>query len=101
MGIKKIDSIPKIIAEYLKLPEPELCTGHSLRFTSATLLADTGANLLMLKRHGGWKSSNFAEEYIDDSEVNKTEITSKIKKNMNLNKENQTIEMTKANIDIT
>ncbi|XP_057321217.1 uncharacterized protein LOC130671799 [Microplitis mediator] len=101
MGINKIGSIPKIIAEYLKLPEPELYTGHSLRRTSATLLADAGADLLTLKRHGGWKSSNVAEGYIDDSVGNKKEIASKIKKNIILNKENQTIETSEANIEIT
>ncbi|KAJ8969309.1 hypothetical protein NQ317_002768 [Molorchus minor] len=45
------------IARYLKLPNSELYTGHCLRRTSASLLADSVANLCTIKRHGGWKNS--------------------------------------------
>lgn len=40
MGIHKIGSIAKDVAKYLNLPHPEEYTGHCLRRTSATLLAD-------------------------------------------------------------
>jgi hypothetical protein len=49
MGINKIGGTPS----YLKLQEPQLYSGHCFRRTSATLLADSGANLTTLKRHGG------------------------------------------------
>ena len=53
VGINKFGSIPKEIAKYLKLPEPEAYTGHCFRRSSATILVDAGGDLLALKRHGG------------------------------------------------
>jgi hypothetical protein len=52
-------------------------TGHSLRRTSATLLADSGANILTLKRHGSWKSNSVAESYVSASKTSKLEIAKK------------------------
>lgn len=66
----------KKIATYLNLQNPQLYTGHSFRRTSATLLASCGGNILQLKQHGGWKSSNVAEGYIEDSLTNKKKIAS-------------------------
>ena len=57
----------KKVATFLKLPNPSLYTGHAFRRSSATLLADSGADLSLLKRHGGWKSTSVAERYIEDS----------------------------------
>lgn len=84
IGKNKFTGMPKQIATYLKLSNVELYTGHCFRRTSATLLADSGANLTLLKRHGGWKSSKVAEGYIEDSMANKSKITSKITENINL-----------------
>ena len=78
VGINKFGSIPKEIAKYLKLPEPEAYTGHCFRRSSATILVDAGGDLLALKRHGGWKSAAVAEGYIDDSIANKTATAQKI-----------------------
>lgn len=67
--------MPKHIAIFLNLEEPHLYTGHSFRRTSATvLMADAGADIVTLKRHGGWKSSTVAEGYIEDSIKNKVKI---------------------------
>ena len=41
------------IAKFLKLEDADKHTGHSFRRTSAILMADTGVNVLELKRHGG------------------------------------------------
>ncbi|XP_023312630.1 uncharacterized protein LOC111692753, partial [Anoplophora glabripennis] len=49
------------------LPNPSSYTGHCLRRTSATALANAGATMTNLKRHGGWKSSTVAEGYLEDS----------------------------------
>lgn len=76
--------IPRQIAEYLGLPNPTSYTGHSFRRTSATLLANAGADITTLKRHGGWKSSNVAEEYISDSVQNEINISHQITKSVNL-----------------
>ncbi|CAK1541969.1 unnamed protein product [Leptosia nina] len=76
--------MPKEVATFLNLPEAHEYTGHSFRRSSATLLADSGAELLTLKRHGGWRSSSVAEGYIDDSLRNKEEISSLNTRNIHL-----------------
>lgn len=78
VGINKIGNVPKQIAQYLNLPNPNLYTGHCLRRTSATILIDAGGDLFALKRHGGWKSSTTAEGYVDNSLNNKTLTAHKI-----------------------
>lgn len=77
IGINKFGGMPKDIAAFLNLPEPELYTGHSFRRTSATLLVDGGADIT-LKRHGGWKSNAVAEGYIEDSLNNKKKVCQQI-----------------------
>lgn len=67
VGKNMFGKIPSIIAKYLGLSEAHKYTGHCLRRTSATLLADAGATMTMLKRHGGWKSTTVAEGYLEDS----------------------------------
>ncbi|KAJ8914622.1 hypothetical protein NQ315_015359 [Exocentrus adspersus] len=66
------------IATFLGLQDPKNFTGHAFRRTSATLLANTGVDILGLKRHGGWKSSTVAEGYVEDFLHNKTEFAEKI-----------------------
>ncbi|KAJ8912814.1 hypothetical protein NQ315_014397 [Exocentrus adspersus] len=61
---KTFGKIPSIIAKYLGLSDPDKYTGHCMRRTSATLLAEAGASMTMLKRHGGWKSTSVAEGYL-------------------------------------
>lgn len=74
IGHNTIGQMPKKIATYLNLVNPESYTGHAFRRTSATILASRGGNILQLKQHGGWKSSNIAESYIEDSLSVKTSI---------------------------
>ncbi|XP_011687447.1 PREDICTED: uncharacterized protein LOC105449760 [Wasmannia auropunctata] len=78
IGINKFGKMPSTIASYLGLSDPSSYTGHTFRRTSATILADSGANILTLKQHGGWKSSTVAEGYIDDSFNNKKKISNQI-----------------------
>lgn len=56
--------------------------GHSFRRTSTSLLADTGADMLAIKRHGGWKSSTVAESYIDNSLKYKRDTENRIKSSL-------------------
>jgi integrase len=65
IGINTMGKISKEIASFLRLPNPELYTGHCFRRSSATHLANHGGSLLTIKRHGGWKSSTVAESYVD------------------------------------
>lgn len=67
IGKNTISEMPKIIATYLNLPDVEDYTGHSFRRTSATFLCDGGADLLAIKRQGGWKSLASCERYLEES----------------------------------
>lgn len=74
IGRNKFLNAAKTVATFLHLKDPQLYTGHSFRRTSATLLANAGADILTLKRHGGWRSSTAAEGYVQDSIGNKRKI---------------------------
>lgn len=74
IGINKIGQMPKVIATFLKLQNPELFSGHCFRRSSASHLANAGGDLLTIKRHGGWKSSAVAEGYVEASLKRKMEI---------------------------
>lgn len=78
VGKNTFGAIPQTIAKYLQLPNPERYTGHTFRRTSATLLADSGADITCVKRHGGWKSSSVAEGYLEDSIESKNRIARSI-----------------------
>lgn len=78
VGINTLSKIPKLVASYLQLKDVELYTGHCFRRTSATLLANASADILTLKRHGGWRSSSVAETYVEESVTNKIDIAKKI-----------------------
>jgi len=66
-GHNAVGNFPKKIAAYLKLNNINTFTGHCFRRTAATLLANTGGDVLQLKRLGGWKSSAVAEGYVENS----------------------------------
>lgn len=78
VGVHKIGQIPSLIAKYLELPNSQAYTGHCYRRSSATLLANTGADMRIIKSHGGWKSSTVAEGYVEDSIENKKQISNAI-----------------------
>lgn len=65
-------------AVWLKLKNAETYISHSVKRTSATVLADSGVNTLQLQRHGGWKSARVAEGYVQDSIHLKKKINKRI-----------------------
>ncbi|KAJ8910515.1 hypothetical protein NQ315_012812 [Exocentrus adspersus] len=75
VGKNTFGKIPSIIAKYLGLSDPDKYTGHCMRRTSATLLAEAGASMTTLKRHGGWKSTSVAEGYLEDSISSKNKVS--------------------------
>lgn len=77
-GQHTIGAVPKQIAKYLGLKEPDLYTGHSFRRSGATMVVDAGGDILALKRAGGWKSSEIAMSYVDDSINNKIKMSKKL-----------------------
>jgi integrase len=74
VGINTFGGLPSKIANFLELPSAKEYTGHCFRRTSASLLANAGADMSVIKRHGALKSSNVAEGYVDDSLENKKKI---------------------------
>ncbi|KAJ8972905.1 hypothetical protein NQ317_001576 [Molorchus minor] len=68
---------PPTIAAFFKLENATSYTGHCFRRTSKSLLAYSGAKIDVLKRHGGWKSSNVVEGYVEPSIKNKQNISDK------------------------
>jgi integrase len=78
VGINTIGNLPKMIAKHIGLPDCVLFTGHCFRRTLATWLADSGADIMKIKRHGGWKSNSVAEGYVEDSLENKKKIATDI-----------------------
>lgn len=78
VGINSFGKMPSEIAAYLKLKDPTQYTGHSFRRSSATILADSGAGIINVKRLGGWKSTTVAESYIDDSTNHKKKMSNNI-----------------------
>ncbi|KAJ8918180.1 hypothetical protein NQ315_014046 [Exocentrus adspersus] len=67
VGINTISKTFSKVASFLRLPDPESFTGHGMRRSLATLLANAGGDITTVKRHGGWKSTTVAENYIDES----------------------------------
>ena len=78
VGINTIGKVPEDIATFLNLENPEQYTGHSFCRSSASWLADSGADKDMIMRHGGWKSSTVAEGYIETSIESKKRIAEKL-----------------------
>ncbi|KAJ8983214.1 hypothetical protein NQ317_016435 [Molorchus minor] len=50
VGKNTMGKIPSVVASYLKLPDVACYTGHCLRRSSATLLADAGVDITTIKR---------------------------------------------------
>jgi integrase len=78
VGINTLAKVPFKVASFLKLPNAKTYTGHCMRRTSTTLLANKGADITMIKRHAVWRSSTIAESYIEDFISNKLDIAKKI-----------------------
>ncbi|KAJ8921722.1 hypothetical protein NQ315_010632 [Exocentrus adspersus] len=78
VGINTISKTFSKVASFLGLPDPESFTGHGMRRSSATLLANAGGDITTVKRHGGWKSTTVAENYFEESLSSKMAIAEKI-----------------------
>ncbi|KAJ8918223.1 hypothetical protein NQ315_014093, partial [Exocentrus adspersus] len=78
VGINTISKTFSKVASFLGLPDPESFTGHGIRRSSATLLANAGDDITTVKRHRGWKSTTVAQNYIEESLSSKMAIAVKI-----------------------
>ncbi|KAJ8979282.1 hypothetical protein NQ317_004427 [Molorchus minor] len=86
------------IASYLKLPDVACYTGHCLRRSSATLLADVGVDITTIKRHAGWKSTTVAEGYVENSIENKTKIANQVLVGTTTSAITKTVNVSESNI---
>lgn len=71
-------------------------SGHSLRRTSTTLFANTGATIDALKRHTGHKSSAVCETYIEESAAYKKKTSDAIVSSLNCTVTRSSTESTDA-----
>lgn len=102
IGSNTFGKMPSRVATFLKLENVQRYTGHALRRTGTTWLADTGIDKVNLKRYGAWKSDQVVEGYIADSKTNKRKLAEKLNGNDDgNNKRNGTIPqmITNENID--
>ncbi|KAJ8675626.1 hypothetical protein QAD02_011412 [Eretmocerus hayati] len=77
-GDRTIGSVPKTVAEFLGLPEPERDTSHSIRRSSATVYAESGCTDTELKLHGRWKSTSCASGYLEDTDYRRHKVSALI-----------------------
>jgi len=75
-GYKKISKMINRACKVLDIPVDGY-TGHCLRRSAATNLADRGVSFVNLKRHGQWKSDSVVEGYTANSEPLRMERLSK------------------------
>lgn len=73
-----IGKIPSLIAQKLKICDPQLFTGHCFRRSGATILSDSGASKLTLKRAGRQVSDSVCDGYIAESSKSKLNVTTLI-----------------------
>ncbi|KAJ8949161.1 hypothetical protein NQ318_012910 [Aromia moschata] len=92
VGKNQFYKVPETVANFLQLENPNSYTGHSFRRSSATLLVESGGDLMTVKKHGGWKSSNVAEGTCGSAEITpdlrsgtSTAVVSMAKKKNNFN----------------
>jgi integrase len=75
LGKNWIGKVPFKIASILSLNDPHLFTGHCFRRSGATILVDNGADKLILKRAGRWKSDTVCDGYVEESVDSKIKIS--------------------------
>ena len=96
VGKNKIGQYPRIIASFLCLLNVEKYTGHAFRRTASTWMADSGVDVINLKRFGGWKSDATAQSYVAESKAIKRSLAEKIEGSEALD---ETIHATKRQTD--
>ncbi|XP_015114528.1 uncharacterized protein LOC107039426 isoform X2 [Diachasma alloeum] len=77
IGLHKFGGMPRQIATFLNLPDPDGYTGHSFRRTSATLLAASGTDYKTLQSHVGW-NSKIARDIAEGKRRNQIRLAKRI-----------------------
>ena len=85
IGKNTIAQYPSVVAKYLNLENPESYTGHCIRRSASTILADSGkVDKITLKRAGRWKSDVVCDGYIEESKHSKKVIANALASNSDL-----------------
>lgn len=79
MGKHVLAKFPEQMATFLGLPNPTSYTGHSLRRSTANVMAEAGASTAIMKKHFNWKSENTCLKYVDNTNTAKVEIANMMK----------------------
>ena len=85
IGKNTLATFPMKVAEFLGLPCATGYSGHALRRTAATWMADSGVDLINLKRFGGWQSDTVAQSYVAESTSNKINLAEALIGKVNMN----------------
>ena len=67
IGINTLATYACKIAEFLELKDQKTFTSHAFRRSAATWVADSGVDIVNLKRFGGWRSDTVAQGYVANS----------------------------------
>jgi len=78
MGKHILAKFPVVMASFLNLSNPSSYTGHSLRRSTANVLAEAGASSAIMKKHFNWKSENTCLKYVDNTKSAKLGISNMI-----------------------
>ena len=73
MGRNLLAKFTLKMTQFLDLSHPETYTGHAIRRSSASMMAEAGAS--SLKKHFNWKSEATSLKYIENSEKGKRDIS--------------------------
>ncbi|KAJ8975097.1 hypothetical protein NQ317_002021 [Molorchus minor] len=98
VGKNTMGKIPSVVASYLKLLDVACYTGHCLRRSSGTLLADAGVDITTIKHHAGWKSTTVAEGYVEISIENKTKTANQVLVGTTTSAITKTVNVSESNI---
>jgi len=75
MGKHTLAKVCTKMAEFLKLENPKSYTGHSMRRSSANLIAEAGASSEVMKKHFNWKNEATCSKYVDSTKSAKLQIS--------------------------
>lgn len=78
MGKNTISKVPTEVAKLLAIEDPENYTFHSMRRSSATAAANSGASVQQLMDFYGWSNTNMPQEYVSSSKFNLKSMANKL-----------------------
>lgn len=96
MGVHVLSKIPLKVAEFLQLPEKNRYTGHAMRRSAASTLAEAGASSSDLKTHFNWRSEQTALKYIDNTNNQKLKVSKLMEGSLDKSENSESTKETKV-----